>query len=173
MPMVGLSQAVGVLVGRRLGEEQPDRAEDATWAGLRLALLFTASLGAIYLLWPGPLTEVFHSEGDPEEWARVAALVPGLLRFVVLYCLFDAMNLVFSFALRGAGDTRFVSLVALGLSWPVMVVPTWAAWRFGWGLYAAWTFASLYIVLLSVVFLVRFLQGRWRQMRVIEPGVAS
>jgi len=168
MPMVGLAQAVSVLVGRRLGENRPDRAEEATWTGLWLAIGFTIALGAIYLIWPGPLTELFHGEGKPGQWQQIADLVPLLLRFVVVYCLFDAMNLVFSFALRGAGDTRFVSMVALTLSWPVMVIPTWAAWRFGWGIYAAWAFLSLYVVLLSLVFLVRFLQGRWRSMRVIE-----
>src|SRR5262249_48224375 len=81
--------------------------------------------------------------------------------------------LVFSFALRGAGDTRFVTLIAFFLSWPIMVLPTWAAWRFDWGLYWAWTFASVYILLLALVFLLRFRQGRWRTMRVIEMAAAS
>jgi MATE family multidrug resistance protein len=96
--------------------------------------------------------------------------VPVLLRFVSLYCLFDCSNLILSFALRGAGDTRFVTWVALSLSWPVMVLPTWAAWRFGWGLYAAWGFATLYIILMSLTFLFRFRQGKWRSMRVIETA---
>src|SRR5262249_10497218 len=78
------------------------------------------------------------------------------------------MNIVFAFALRGAGDTRFVTIVALGLAWPVMVLPTWAAWYFGWGLYWAWGFASAYIMGLGFTFLFRFRSGRWKTMRVIE-----
>jgi len=31
-----------------------------------------------------------------------------LIRFVAVFCLFDAMNLVFSGAIKGAGDTRFI-----------------------------------------------------------------
>ena len=34
-----------------------------------------------------------------------------LLRFVAVYSIFDSVNLVVSFAVRGAGDTRFVALV--------------------------------------------------------------
>src|SRR5207249_8126175 len=90
---------------------------------------------------------------------------------ISLYSLFDAINLVFSFALRGAGDTRFVSLFSLALSWPLMVVPTYLAWRFNWGLYWAWTFASAYIIALAVAFLLRFLGGKWKSMRVIEGAV--
>ena len=91
-----------------------------------------------------------------------------LLRFVAVYSLFDSMNLVFSFALRGAGDTRFVTVISLVLSWPLMVVPTWAAWHYGWGLYWSWTFASVHIIALGITFLLRFRAGKWKSMRVIE-----
>ncbi|TMQ34676.1 MAG: hypothetical protein E6K70_06420 [Planctomycetota bacterium] len=103
---------------------------------------------------------------------EVAALVPVLLRFVALYSLFDTMNIVFSFALRGAGDTRFVTVVALFLAWPIMVLPTYLAGRYGWGLYYAWAFASAYVIALGFAFLGRFLAGKWKTMRVIEQTPA-
>jgi MATE family multidrug resistance protein len=170
LPMWGLGQAVEVLVGQRLGEDRPDEAERVTWTGLRYSLGFTAVVALLYVLTPEALALPFRSEADAANWERVGALVPLLLRFVTLYCLFDACNLILSFALRGAGDTRFVTWVALALSWPVMVLPTWAAWYYGWGLYAAWGFASLYIVLLALTFFFRFRQGKWRSMRVIESA---
>jgi MATE family multidrug resistance protein len=132
----------------------------------------TGVVALAYVLLPGPLAELFRSEEHTETWDRVRPLVPVLLRFVATYCLFDSVNLVFSFALRGAGDTRFVTWVAVALAWPVMVLPTWAAWRFGWGLYWAWTFATLYVIGLALTFLFRFRQGKWRTMRVIEAPPA-
>ena len=45
---------------------------------------------------------------------------------VAIYSLADSVNVTFSFALRGAGDTRFVSLLTFALAWPIMVVPTFA-----------------------------------------------
>jgi MATE family multidrug resistance protein len=80
------------------------------------------------------------------------------------------MNAIFSFALRGAGDTRFVSAVSVALAWPVMVAPAWAAWYFGWGLYWAFGFASAYVIALGLMFLARFRQGKWKTMRVIEAA---
>ncbi len=169
LPTLGIGQAVEVLVGRRLGEDRPDVAARSAWTGLRAAVAFTALMAVAFLLIPGPLVALFGG-GEVGDAARdeVAALVPILLRFVVVYCLFDTMNVIFSFALRGAGDTRFVTLVALVFAWPVMVVPTWWGVSRGRGLYWAWSFASLYIILLALTFLFRFLQGRWRSMRVIE-----
>jgi MATE family multidrug resistance protein len=54
-----------------------------------------------------------------------------------------------------------------------MVLPTWAAWYYGWGLYWAWTFASVYVIALGLTFLSRFRYGKWKTMRVIEAAPAA
>jgi MATE family multidrug resistance protein len=172
LPLMGIGQAVGVLVSRSLGENRPDEAARATWRGMVLALACTAFCAVFFLFLPETLAGLFRGSGTTQPNAdAVHQTVVILLRFVVVYCAFDAANLVFSSALRGAGDTRFVSWVVLGLSWPLLVIPTWLACKLGWGLYVAWGFASLYIAVLAFAYLARFCQGKWRTMRVIEPDV--
>jgi MATE family multidrug resistance protein len=173
LPMLGFGQAVEVLVGQRLGEGRPDLAERSVWRGVRLTLAATAAAAAALVLLPGPLAALFHSDRADAAWEEVGPLVPVLLRFVALYCLCDSLNVVFSFALRGAGDTRFVTAAGVGLAWPLLVLPSWAAWSCGWGLFWAWGFASFYIMALAAVFFVRFRQGKWRSMRVIEAAQAA
>ena len=173
LPTMGFGQAVAVLVGQRLGEDRPDLAERTTWTGFQLGWLLMAGVALSYVVTPGLLLEAFRSEQDASSFEAVAVIVPVLLRFVAVYCLFDSVNLIFSFALRGAGDTHFVTLAAFGLSWPLMVLPTVASWYYGWGLYWAWTFASAYIIVLAFVLLARFRGGRWKTMRVIEVATAD
>jgi MATE family multidrug resistance protein len=168
LPMLGMGQAVSILVGQRLGQERPELAERTTWTGFKLAWLYMAAVVLLYVFVPQVFLQFFES-GD-EKWPLVARFVLVLLRFVAVYSLFDSMSLVFSFALRGAGDTRFVTIVALGLAWPLMVLPTWAAWYYHWGLYWAWGFASAYIISLALTFLLRFRTGKWKSMRVIEQA---
>lgn len=171
VPMLGIGQAVSILVGQSLGRDRPDLAERATWVGYGMAWSYITSVAALYVLIPGAFVYVFRN--NEAEGAAVASLVPVLLRFVALYSLCDSMNIVFSFALRGAGDTRFVTAVTLALAWPLMVIPTWACWYYGWGLYWAWGFASAYIIALGCAFLLRFRAGKWKSMRVIEPVVVE
>jgi MATE family multidrug resistance protein len=172
-PMAGIGQAIEVLVGRRLGEDRPDLAERTTWHGLRLSLLLVAAGVLPYVLFPEALAGLFHGSREDELWEPILARVPVLLRFIAVYSLFDTMNVVFSNALRGAGDTRFVTRAALVLSWPVMILPTWAAWAYGWGLYWAWAFASAYVIAMALTFCFRFRQGKWREMRVIEAPAGA
>jgi MATE family multidrug resistance protein len=168
LPMLGIGQAVSILVGQRLGQDRPDLAERATWTGFKMAWLYMAAVVLLYLLIPQPFLYFFES--DDAKWPQVAQYVPVLLRFVAVYSLFDSMSLVFSFALRGAGDTRFVTVVALALAWTLMVLPTGAACYYHWELYWAWAFASAYIIALGLTFLLRFRVGKWKLMRVIEPA---
>jgi MATE family multidrug resistance protein len=167
LPMLGIGQAVTVLVGQHLGKDRPELAERTTWTGFWMAWLYMGTMGVLLVSVPEPFVYFFRS-ADTGRGSEAIQLVLVLLRFVAAYSLFDSMNLIFSFALRGAGDTRFVTLVALVLSWPLMVVPTWAAWYFGWGLYWAWAFASAYVIALGITFLLRFRVGKWKSMRVIE-----
>jgi MATE family multidrug resistance protein len=171
LPMLGVAQAVSVLVGQRLGGNRADLAERSTKTGFKIAWLYMTGMAALYVLVPGAFLWLFQSEAEPDKWEAVAARVPKLLRFVAIYSLFDSINLVFCFALRGAGDTRFVTFIAMCLAWPIMVLPTWAALEFGWGLYWCWTFASAYIVSLACTFWIRFRMGKWKTMRVIESNL--
>jgi MATE family multidrug resistance protein len=172
LPTMGMGQAVAVLVGQRLGEDRPDLAELTVWTGCRLGWLLMTAVALLYAFAPQVLLEPFRNQ-DPGQFEAVAATVPVLLRFVAVYCLFDSLNLIFAFALRGAGDTRFVTAASFGLAWPLMVLPTWAALTFGWGLYWAWTFATIFIIALAFVLAARFRAGRWKTIRVIEAAPAE
>lgn len=166
LPTLGIGQAVEILVGRHLGENRPDRAENRTWIGFALGWSLMAAVAAGYLLAPDLMLAPFVTAGN----ARDVTVARILLRFVAFYTLFDAANLTFSFALRGAGDTRFVMRMVSFLPWFGMVLPAILSYRFGWGVYWAWAIATAYVCILAVVFFARFQHGAWKTMRVIEPA---
>ena len=162
LPMMGIGQAVSILVGQRLGADRPDLAERSVYTGLRWVFGYMCGVAVVYLLIPGVLVGVFQGDQDPDRFAAVAAIVPSLLACVAVYSLADSVNVTFSFALRGAGDTRFVSLLTFALAWPIMVVPTFVVVGIGGSVYAAWVFATAYIVAMALCFFLRFRTGKWK-----------
>ena len=82
------------------------------------------------------------------------------------------MNVTISFALRGAGDTRFVSLLLFLLAWPIMVAPTFLLVWAGGNIDRAWWFTTAYILPMAASFTLRFRSGKWKSMRVIEATPA-
>ena len=167
LPMLGMGQAVSVLVGQRLGQDRPDLAERSTWNGLWLAGVYICAAAALCVLIPETLVYPFHNDTD-HNGPAIAKMVPVLLRFIAIYSAFDTLNIVFAFALRGAGDTKFVTIVSLAMAWPLMVLPTYLVVRYDASLYWAWGCASFYICALGITFLLRFRTGKWKSMRVIE-----
>src|SRR5262249_8959525 len=149
-PMMGMGQAICILVGQRLGADRPDVAERSAYTGLRWVCGYMSAVAVMYLTMPGLLVSVFESGRDPEQFAAVAASVPKLLICVAIYSVADSVNVAFAFALRGAGDTWFVSLLTFCLAWPLMVVPTAVAVWVGASVYWAWGFATAHILAMAL-----------------------
>jgi MATE family multidrug resistance protein len=173
LPMMGLGQAVCVLVGQRLGADRPDLAEKSAYTGLRWTFGYMCLVAFVYLTMPTLLVSIFEGGRSPEEFAALAALVPQLLICVAIYSVAESVNVTFAFALRGAGDTRFVSLVTFCLAWPIMVIPTFVVVHAGYSVYWAWAFATAHIIAMSGCFWLRFRSGKWKAMRVIERGLEA
>ncbi len=169
VPMMGMGLAVSTMVGQQLGANRPDMAARATWTAFLMAMTYMCTMSLFYVTVPDWFL-MGHAAGmTPEQFEPLRALIVVLLRFVAVYCLFDAMNVVFMSAIRGAGDTRFVFWTSLGTS----LVPLGLAWlgihHFGRGLLWCWSLITLWVLSAGFIYLARFLQGKWRSMRVIEP----
>jgi multidrug resistance protein, MATE family len=172
VPMIGMGIAVTTMVGHQLGHNEPNLAARATWTALWMAVAYMGTLAVLYVAAPD-LFLLGHAAGlASEQFVELRNLTVVLLRFVAAYCLFDALNLMFVSAIKGAGDTRFVLGTNLILS-PGSVIAAWAGITyFDLGLLWCWIVLTAWVVALGLVYLARFLQGRWRTMRVIEPDLA-
>lgn len=169
MPMIGFGMAVSVLVGQCLGKDRPDLAQRSVYSSFHLTFLYMASVAAAYIFVPNIFINPFASQADPASFAAIRKTTLILLRFVAIYSLFDALNIVFASAIKGAGDTRFVMFMIAIVSSLALVVPSYIALvLLETGIYTAWTIASVYVSILGLVFLFRFLGGKWKSMRVIE-----
>jgi len=170
LPMYGMTIAVSTLVGQRLGENQPALAEKSTWSAFHLSFIYFFILATGYFLLPDLFLWPFGLQANPVEFEPVARVTRAILKFVAVYSLFDAANMVFSGALKGAGDTRFVAIWSVALSWVLMIIPAWIALSlFQANIYWMWFFATLFIIALAMFLFLRFLKGPWKKMRVIEP----
>jgi MATE family multidrug resistance protein len=169
MPMIGIGITVSVLVGQALGKNDPKLARASVQSAIEMTLLYMGVVAALFVLVPRLFILPFAAASDPGQFAAIGDLTVVLMRFVAVYTLFDGGNIIFSSAIKGAGDTRFVMWMILVLSLGVLILPSFVAitWLSA-SVYLCWAIATLYVVSLGVAFFLRYRQGAWESMRVIE-----
>jgi len=169
LPMIGMHIAASIMAGQAMGSGDPDQAAYATKSVLHIALVYMTCMATIFILFPGPLVELFRTRGDTGDFAEVVALGTVLLRYVAAFTFVDALDIIYMGGLKGAGDTGFI-MRTMGLSSICcMVVPVLVLNYFGiMGIHGPWICLLIYASVLGVAFMYRFRKGPWRSIRVIE-----
>lgn len=170
MPSMGVSQGMSVLVGQALGRKKPALAALYVRSGCQLLITYILVIDLIFLFAPDFVLAPFMAS---EQGAASQLLVFGygktLLKIVAAYLFFDALYMVFSGALRGAGDTKFMML-AIGIASPLcLVLPVYIGIEyFQISITTAWLWVLVFITVLFLLALLRYKQGLWKKMLVIE-----
>lgn len=161
MPAYGFANAATALIGQKLGAKEPDQAEKY---GKKCTLYSLISLSVIavfmYLLSP-VLAQFFSSD------ASVVSTVAAFVAIVAFEQPFNAISIVISGGLRGAGDTTWPFLCGLISMWLVRVLGAWlVGFKLGLGVYAMYWAMVADLAVRSLLLWLRFRNGKWKLKRV-------
>ncbi|QDT01730.1 Multidrug resistance protein NorM [Rubripirellula lacrimiformis] len=166
IPLIGVSIAASVLMGRYLVESGPQRALRNVHAALVIGFVYSATWMAAYLLFPDWMMSLYeHSATDPES-VQAIALARNLLKYVAVYVVLDAAQLILAGSLRGAGDTWFVLAGGVTASIVALAIGFWGEPDQA-GLHWWWTIITVWVWMLATTMAVRFMQGKWKTMRMV------
>ena len=173
IPLIGVHIGVTSLVGRCMGARLPDIAHRAAFSGLKLAWVYSFCTLVAFAVFPHPLVSVFRPAGGDPIFAQAMPDAVFMLRLAALYVMADATILVFSGALRGAGDTFWAMCISVSLHW-TLVLGQLILLRI-WSLSPRWTWLFLCLTLLvfSGIFYLRYRSGKWRLIQVVGEEYES
>jgi putative MATE family efflux protein len=166
---VGLMGAAATIAGQNLGAGHPERAIQGVHTAGRIGISVAAIVGLLFVVFPHALLGIF---GATE--AAVATIGEELLRYLAVSGFFITLALVYTGGLQGTGDTRsplFITLASqigvpigmctlIQLARPLVATDIWMAIVLG----------HLTRCVLSVL---RFRQGKWRQIKVEIEGATA
>lgn len=167
MPTVGLSIAVTALVGQYVGRRDFATARARAHTALLLGMGYMATMGLVFLLLRSQLVLLFRTEPN------IVTLGGQILILCAVFQIFDAMGIVASGALKGAGDTRFPAAVFILYGWFFFVPSAYLmTYVLGWGALGAWGGACIYIIALGMTLLWRWRSGSWEKIDVFRTKEA-
>jgi putative MATE family efflux protein len=168
--------AAMALVGQNLGARDPARAARSGWVAYRIGAGVMVTMGVLFAIFAEPMFRVFaHEEGSRPV---IDAGVP-VLRLIAIAMPALASQIIFTSALRGAGDTRVPVLISwfgfLGVRIPLAYLLTRPVVDLGvlgsvpgydLGLFGAWVAMCVDIWVRGAFFAIRFAGGRWKKIEV-------
>jgi putative MATE family efflux protein len=168
--------AAMTLVGQHLGAGRRDRAARSGWLAFGLGCGVMSTMGLIFFVFAPQMFQLFCP--SPEQAPIVALGVP-VLRLVAFAMPPLAATIVFTYSLRGAGDTR-VPVLFTWIGFFIVRIPL--AYFFtsdtvslgslgtlpglGLGLLGAWWAMFADLLVRGVFFFLRFARGAWMQQKV-------
>ncbi len=166
---VGLMGAAATVAGQNLGANQPERAIQGVHAACRIGLWVATVVGVAFVVAPHYLLRLFGATDG-----SVAILGEELLQYLAVSGFFITVALTYTGGLQGTGDTRsplFITLasqiaVPIGMCMfiqstrPLVASDIWLAIVLG-------HFTRCVLTVL------RFRQGRWRQIKVEIEGARA
>jgi MATE family multidrug resistance protein len=158
LPAIGISAAVTALVGRYIGRKRPDIAMQRAHLGFYVAAVYIAVCGIIFVIARRQLIGLFTSD------SRIIEIGATYLIIAAIYEISDALYIIYSGALRGAGDTFVPTIAVAGLCWTITVGGGYCVARFypQTGPAGPWIVACAYGWIIGFYMFFRFSRGKWR-----------
>lgn len=160
---VGLSMVT--VIGQCMGAR--DHRQAVGYARKLMTVAYTTmGLSCLCLFFAAPvLVPMFNLT------PATAAMAIQVLRWNAVFAIiFWPMSFTLPNALRAAGDARFTMVVSMLSMWICRIGMSYllgSAWGLGLGLLGVWLAMFCDWVVRAVVFLIRFLRGRWKEHQVI------
>ncbi len=166
IPMLGMGAAVTSVAGHRIGAGDYREARRTAYVALAAAWTYSGTMMLVFFFAAPSLAGVFL-RGAPGG-AAAMPLAVTMIRLAGLYTLADAAQLVFSGALRGAGDTRAVMRISAGLHW-IFAVSAFVLIRIVRAdPLSVWMVFIAFVIVFGLGVFLRFRRGRWEEIRLID-----
>ncbi|MHC4067182.1 MAG: MATE family efflux transporter, partial [Planctomycetota bacterium] len=172
LPAIGVGMAVTSLVGRAIGQGDPQRAIRQTRVTLMIVGVYMGGLACAFLIWRRELIALFN---DAPE---IVAIGAGVMVCAAVFQLFDAMGIIYTSALRGAGDTLWPSAMFVVSHWVILIGGGYVMAVFAPGLASLgpWIAATTLLILCGLLLWWRWHGRTWMKIDIFgrdETGQAT
>ena len=160
LPAVGFGQAAMILIGQKIGAGDSKAAKKT---GLEVHLycgIFMLGMGALFYFAPYFIGGLYTKDTE------VLNALVKMLRIAAFFQVFDGAQILFSFCLRGAGDTTYLFSANLIGSWAVFIPGVWILVNIlKLDLIWAWTGMYTFMALLCLIYGIRFFLLKWDKIK--------
>jgi len=166
MPATALASALIAMVGKAIGEGNPELAFRHVRLALRITMIYMVAVGALFLVLRYELLGAFTD--SPETLAAGVSI----MLCVAFFQFFDALNIIYSHALRAAGDTLWLAVTGGVICLVVFIGGGVLIIHFqpSLGALGPWLMGTIYLSIFALMMRTRWMRGGWRQLNIFKES---
>ncbi len=148
LPAVGLGMAATSMVGKALGQQKDQEAQQWGLDVVKVAVALLCLIAIPLVIFPKEILSLFIIENSGIEYGA------PLLQLTALMVIIDAAAIVLTQALLGAGASRLVMMVSVTLQWAFFLPLAFVFGPYlGFGLVGIWSVQLIYRALNASTFI--------------------
>lgn len=165
----GINKAATAIAGNYIGGKKTEAISKMMIAGLQLHLIFFSIILFLFFIASDSTIELFMSKASFEQKEALYSTMKIGLFCVLFYTLFEGLRILISGVLTAAGDTVFLLLAGASSVWILLILPIYFfVYEGDAPIEIACIFCALYSLLASLIYLRRFLKGKWKSISIIN-----
>ncbi|WP_077296916.1 MATE family efflux transporter [Virgibacillus pantothenticus] len=156
LPGMGFGTTATILIGQKIGERKNSEAKTTGIKIVKVCFIFLIPLSIIYLLFSEYISSLFSMNSEVIEYTK------WILTFASFFLIIDGLQLVLSGSLRALGENTFLMKSTLIIGWFIFVPAAYLlTFTFSLGLVGMWIGFYIYILMLFIVFIRKYLKIKW------------
>ncbi len=157
----GLQAAAVALIGRSLGEENPDMAKKYGAACRGIGAVIAVGVAMIYFFGARLLMTLFFDETE------IVSIGVNIMYVAIAVTIFQIQQVIYMGCLRGAGDTAFTAMASTVSVTAVRTVISYVCgFALGWGIVGIWLGILGDQLSRFVMASARFKKGKWVEIKI-------
>ena len=161
IPSMGFGVAIATLMGIALGENNPLKAKKQTILTYYASTISMVVIGIIFFVFAPQLASIFTKTKEIQE------IVIKVLRIIAFFQPFSSMVQIMTYALQGAGDTKFPMYSTFIGIWGIRIGIGYVLGVYcKLGLSGVWYAYAIDVMVRGILLFIRFKIGKWKRISI-------
>lgn len=157
--VAGLEKSILAMTANLLGKKLQSKVNQVLRGGVCIHITYVSIIAVIFVFAPNVVIDSFIRFDVSADMLQNIKLI---LRFVLVYLLFDGISWVVAGAIEGGGDINFTMLSFATCIWTFVTIPSIVLYNLGiLDTAKAWTFLDMAVAVIALILYRRYRSGKW------------
>ena len=163
----GIYKGTLTICGNLIGSAQHDKVKILLKNAIKIIGVFCLFFSIFFIIYPHLLLDNL-----PGHLKQIVGNNPYILKipliYTLIYLFFEGIRWVLAAILGASGDTLFLMIYGTFSIWIFLIAPIYFfVKKYTLSPNIAWMIAFIYSFLLSGIYLIRFIQGKWKKINIL------